>query len=678
MPAQPVDLALYNTANTTLVDTLANAFDATWQDAVNEMGTFSFKLPLTDSAVAACTFGRIVRFGLGGSARFAGVIDKVRPTPVNQGDEGGAESVTVSGRGMLVELDEAKTLPKPAASDAPGTIADIFPPIDDRPMQWYGMNFDRSSGWVASTKRGDHGETSAVSPGLPGNMRVLGADWIWSADDPGPEDDFLNFYEWVYLDAGFYCLDFCAYDAACYINGRRHPRNCAYNAEAETVEFTVINAGYILLCFEADLRDPTGYDEGLIWQITDGQEGALVYASSTAMKVYGTPNAALFMTAGEILLALKSDHASLNDWTFDFTATLDSDGNSLASTTAVDARIGDDSLWDVLQALAEVYIDFDVSASSKTLRIWNKGTHTTTPTVTWVAGDSTAGLADPSTVNLAELEWEKRRAPFNALAVRYESGWFTRPAVLPSEPRWGSLGIPHVASGAVAIDFADAVLDKVGVDVDVATFRQLRDMANADLPYVGYDKFSSLAVPNWSNLNATTSTPVKAITCSMDDEGNLDDVIVECGSYVEDAGTRVQRWIARSTRGGLGGLVQMAQGVSSVQQQRAPGLNYTEIVLFDAINQAAGASVSRTMPGKGLVHKLIARTNDAAGGTSSVDVTIGATTVTLSGTNSAGFQLLDIDEGLGIVFDPRTTATIELTTVGHDQITVYAAVSETR
>ena len=89
-------------------------------------------------------------------------------------------------------------------------------------------------------------------------------------------------------------------------------------------------------------------------------------------------------------------------------------------------------------------------------------------------------------------------------------------------------------------------------------------------------------------------------------------------------------------------------------------------------------TAARTMPGKGLIHKLIARVDDAAGGTSSMDVTVAGVSVTLTGTTAAGFQLLDFDEGLAIPYDPRTLATIDITTVGHRKITVYAAVSETR
>ena len=198
------------------------------------------------------------------------------------------------------------------------------------------------------------------------------------------------------------------------------------------------------------------------------------------------------------------------------------------------------------------------------------------------------------------------------------------------------------------------------------------------MPYTDFDKWSTMDVPSSSDLNTTTAMPVKAITCKMDRDGELDNVVVEFGSLIEDIGTQIERWIARSTRGGLSGLVQMAQGVTSTVQQRPPKLTQTEIVLFDSVNTPSGDSASRTMPGKGVVHKLIARVEDAAGGTSSVTVTINGVATVLSGTTGAGFAVLDYDEGLGITFDPRTVATATFTTVDHTKITIYAAVSETR
>ena len=664
-----VNASVYADSNTgaALAD-LTAAFGVKWQDLPNGQGSFRLELPIGHTQVAQCTYGRVVRLGHSGVQMFSGVIGDVSPTPVDEQTEG-VESVTVSGDGLGVELDEAKTLPKPAGK-SPGTIADIFPPIDDRPMEWYGMDYDDSSGWEAAVEVGLHGEASAVYPGLPGGMRVLGAHWIWL---DGAADDVLFFREWVFLDEGFYVLDFAAYDAGCYINGRRHPRNAAYG-EKERVEFTVINGGYVLVAFEADLRD-TNYDVGLVWQITEGEDGALVYASGTGMSVYSTPDAVLYMTAAEILLALKADHDSLDDWTFGFTATADSDSNSLSDTSAVAARIGDDSLWDIVQALAEVYIDFDMAGTGKTLSIWEKDSHANTPTLPLVAGGTSAAATE--FVNIKELSWDGKRAPFNALLVRYGSGWFHRPASLPAKPRWGSLSIEHVESGATAIEFADATLSALGVDQETATIGLVQNLPDEQLPYVGFDKWSQLAVPSKDNLDATTLLPVKALTCEGDRDGDLV-ATVELGSLVEDRATRVERWIARSTRGGLAGLVQMAQGLTQTLQQRPPGLNQTEVVLFDFINGGDDTTAARTMPGKGLIHKLIARVDDAAGGTSSMDVTVAGVSVTLTGTTAAGFQLLDFDEGLAIPYDPRTLATIDITAVGHRKITIYAAVSETR
>lgn len=664
-----VDVALYNAANTgTALSTLANAFGAEWQDVPNDKGRFRFELPLGDPDVALCTFGRTVRFGLAGSARWAGVIDTVIPTPIDERREG-IESMLVEGPGYADDFDTAKVRAKPVGK-APGTIADFVPAIDDHDFDWYGMHYDRSSGWSAATKLADHGETSAVWPGLPGGMRVLGADWIWSASPDPEEDERRYFYEWVYLGVGGYVLDFAAYDAACFINGKKQGRNAAFGEKAR-VEFSIRTAGYVLLCFEAEKRSAA--DPGLVWQITEGEDGPLVHASSTTM--YVRPPSGDFMTAGEILRSLKADHPSLDDWSFDFTGSVDSDGNSLTGTSSVSARIGADSLWDVLQALAEVYIDFEVYVQTKTLRIYNKGTQASVSTLPVVHGRCAAAATE--FVNVKGLEWERRRAPFNALIVRYEDGPFERPSPLPASPRFGYLGLPQIADGAKAIEFADALLDAVGVDQEVATLELVRNLPDDQLPYVAFNRWSVLEVPSWDDPDVTVQVPVKAITCRMDSDGQLN-TIVELGSLAENAQTLLERWIARSTRGGLSGLSQAAQGVQQVSQNPVPPLNQTEFVIFDAVGQSSGAVAYRTMPGKGLVHKLSARVKDDSGGTSSVEVTIAGTPVTLSGTTAAGFQLLDIDEGLSIPYDPRTVAQLDLTTVGHDQITIYAAVSETR
>lgn len=666
-----LDIALYGSSNSgALISTLPDAFGVKWQDERNGMGSFEFALDAEDPAVSACLYGRCVRHGIASAARWTGIIDKVEPVPISEETEG-RPVVTVSGAGIGIELDEAKTRKAPSGR-SPGAIADIFPPIDDRPMEWYGMDFDDSSGWVAATVVGSHGESSSIYPGLPGGMRTLGASWIWSDDVPG--DDFLFFREWVFLYPGFYCLDFAAYDAGCFINGRRHSRNAAYG-EKERVEFTVINGGYIMLAFEADLRD-TDYDRGLIWQITEGQDGDIVYGSGTGMKVYNTPDAVLSMTSAEILLALKNDHPSLDDWTFYFTAAADSASATLADTHAVAARIGDDSLWDILQALSEVYIDFDVGVMEKALYIWEKDTHSAASSMPIVAGGTIA--AETEFVNLVDLDWRNVRAEFNALMVRYESGWFEYPDVLPTNPRWGSLGIEHVASGAIARQFAAAVMSAKGVDQSSVTFKLVDNLPDAQLPYVGFDKWSLLNVPTDDDLDATTEVPVNSITCTMDDDGNCITTI-EAGSLAEEYDERIQRWISRSTRGGLSGLVQMAQGITATQQQRIPGLNQTEVVIFDTTDGAVeGSTTYRTMPLKGVVHKLIARVLSDSGGTTSVLVGIGGAGVTLSGTTGSGFQLLDIDESLNIPVDPRTEASLTLTTLGHAKVTIYAAISESR
>lgn len=668
-----VDVALYEDTNSgSSLSTLAEAFGVQWQDVKNGKGSFRLELPLGHADVALCAYGRVVRGGLASAARWAGVIDFVGPTPIDQRTEG-IPSVLISGEGEASDLEAARVLPHPVGK-APGAMADITPRFDERPMEWYGPDFDDSSGWEDSVELGTHGEGSAVSPGLPGGMRVLGAKWIWL---DGADDDFLFFREWVFLDEGFYCLDFCCYDAACFLNGRRHPRNAAYNAEAERVEFTVINSGYVLLAFEADLRDSAGYDPGLVWQITEGQEGPIVYASGSDMQVYGIPDAVLSMTAGEALLSVAESHPTMVDWSLDFTGSLDSDGNSLSATSAVTARIGADSFWSLLAALSEVYVDFDFSPTSKTVRIYEKGTKEASSALPVIAGGTVA--AESGFVNVKGLEWSCERAPFNALIVTYSAGTFLWPSTLPDKPRFFHLGITHVDSGATAIEFADALLETVGVDQETATITLVQNLPDDQLPYVAFDKWSLLDIPSKDDLDVTVEMPVRTITCQGDAKGRLV-TTVELGSLIEDRATRIERWIERSTRGGLSGLVQMAQGIQQDLQQRVPGLNQTDVKIIDITDATSkvGSSKSANMPGKGFLHKLYAMVNDATGGTSEIDVTVGGVTTTLSGTTAAGYQLLAMNEGLSIPYNPRTVYTGEVVSADHADITVYASVSPAR
>src|SRR5690606_26216375 len=103
----------------------------------------------------------------------------------------------------------------------------------------------------------------------------------------------------------------------------------------------------------------------------------------------------------------------------------------------------------------------------RTLRPFVKGTAGGASTLELVAGYSTAGLADPDSVNVTDLEWDIPRPDFDALVVRWARGRFTR----GSGSRWGALDIGHITDLGTAQSIADGLLALA--DARSATFAVL-------------------------------------------------------------------------------------------------------------------------------------------------------------------------------------------------------------
>ncbi len=671
-----VEARLFNAANTTQVAALSGAYDVQWQDVRNQIGNFSFKLALADTDFASLTFGLTFRGLVNGTAKWAGVIEQFKPVPVDAGTED-LEAVEVSGRGLLQQLAECAVLQAPTAVAAPppGAVAELSPPIDEREFEWYGIDFDDADGasaynWVASTELATMGETSSVFPGLPAGMPALGAKWIWRG---AGTSEYRLFRQWVSVSVGPLCLDFASEDAGVYINGRRFGTNSAYQ-EKQRVEFECTVAGYILLAFEARIGVVTGGGQGLVWNLTVGPEGATVATSGSACYVYSQPSETPNMTAGGTMLAMKADHPALTGWTFDFTATAASDAASLTATSGIPLRIGDDSVFDALLQYSDVYIDFDIAATGKTLRIWNKGDHDVTSSLALVAGKSTAGVADPTLVNILQLEWDIKQASFDALLVRWSGGRFTWPDPLPTVPRWRSLGLPNIASAALAETFATAFLATLGANTFSPTFDFL-PTSSAQYPYTIFDKFSTLNLPLPSDLNSTAAQNVQAITIQQDEDGVMK-VAVETGTLQESRQKYLERWIDRSSRGGAGGQFYAAGQISQQQIARASATTATDVILFSARNAASGDVSSRTSPQTGRINSLRLASMGATA-TSAVNVVINGTTYTLSGASGGtGYTVLDSDEAVLETVNVRSVIALTATTVAHPSLDVIASYSE--
>lgn len=665
-----VEARLFNEANTSQVAALSGAYAVTWMDGPNMVGSFSFRLDLADSDTALVEPGLTFRGLLGGTAVWAGVVEFVKPVPVEERREG-LEGVEVSGPGILADLASADVAPAPLNGPGPGVVAAIDPPIDDRWMEWYGVDFDDSADWVTADEYDLQGEASTIWPGMPAGMRPGIAYWI-GPGSPGSSEYQLA-RQWIPVDPGPFCLDFAGYDVGVYVNGRRHQRNAAY-FEKERVEFEVLSSGYVLLAFEA--RWVSGADPGFCWLATEGPDGPVIASSGSACYLYDTQSATPNMTANQVLFALKADHDTLDDWTFNFTGTADSASASVGATSGVSVRVGDDSLLTALEQFGDVYLDFDAGASGKVLSDWVKGTHANSSSLPLVAGASTAGEADPDAVNIRELEWETRRAPFTALRVRWAGGWFHWPDPLPTDPRFQPLGLQQISRLDVAQTFAEAYRAAVGVDVLSPAFAFLPVDAS-QWPYTAFDKWSTLELPSAADLDVPVGLAVAAIDVDSDDDGQAV-FTVEVGTLAEVYEERVQRWIARATRGGAGGQMHAAQAVERERPPRVPGTTMTNVPLLTSVAVLeSGYEQSFEFPMTGRVDAL-RLLGQGATGASDVEVFIdGVSVATLSGSSgSDAYTLLDVDEAVGVPVTVRSVGRVVAGTVVHPKLDLSASMSE--
>jgi hypothetical protein len=308
------------------------------------------------------------------------------------------------------------------------------------------------------------------------------------------------------------------------------------------------------------------------------------------------------------------------------------------------------------------------------LRIWNKGDHDVTSSLALVAGKSTAGVADPTTVNILQLEWDIKQASFDALLVRWSGGRFTWPDPLPTVPRWRSLGLPNIASAALAETFATAFLATLGANTFSPTFDFL-PTSSAQYPYTIFDKFSTLNLPLPNDLNSTAPQNVQAITIQQDEDGVMK-VAVETGTLQESRQKYLERWIDRSSRGGAGGQFYAAGQISQQQIARASATTATDVILFSARNAASGDVSSRTSPQTGRINSLRLASMGATA-TSAVDVVVNGNTYTLTGASGGtGYTVLDSDEAVLETVNVRSVIALTATTVAHPSLDVIASYSE--
>lgn len=429
MPAT-ITSSLYEADNSTVVVAdLTGSFDRSWQDPINDSGTGQLTVQLSDPHAAQLTPGRIVRFNVDGTPRFAMQIDSRRQLSVTT-PEDPDRVVSVEGAGHVTQWSQGIVLPENL----------VFPPYNEnRYFNWASPDLDDSA-WIDPTV--GYPVVDFVNnrydppPGWPDPF----ASWYWSRDTtlaaplgssyfrmPFTLDDPTTLVVFVTADDGF---DLWV-DGTFLMSGEPDPGASwehTYRAAVRLFagdhviavrgtnyqrDFDFLNiAGIAVTAFGLDTT--TGYlntDSFLFHTGVDPLDEPNQYP----WVCVDYPDPVPGFTAGRIIRVLLEENQALGalaDWTLSFTDTLDTNGDAWPDIAETPLRVGM-NLYDVLRQLAEAHIDFWASPDSLTLEATIKGQrgdfHTTPGSPPVLATVGTPGTPGGHQPNLTGLSHEQLR-----------------------------------------------------------------------------------------------------------------------------------------------------------------------------------------------------------------------------------------------------------------------------
>lgn len=676
-----VEVEHRNAANTAAGGAdLSAAFDVTYLHRRNEFGSISFRLDNDDPARASIGKGSIVRGRLGGTAKLPYVIERSRPTLVSRSDEG-VEATSYEGRFLLCEWDKGRLLMPPTLSN----LAETVPVLDERVMAWYGPDHDLTTQpWTNSTVIAVQGWASTFYTGLPSGWSDPAALWIGpSSGDADNAPAGVNlFHRWILIGTGPAALEFGGDNYVIgYCNGKQIGTGNDFKRR-QTYEFEVTRAGWMYLAFHLvnaeDDGAPGGNPTALIWSLRAGANGPVIARSDADTQILEYPTSIPVTPIGRQIRQARAGLDLLDGWTITGTDTHDETGAAYPDPGVMSFRIGKDSPWDVCRAHIDAgSIDVVSQVDGRVLRprVKNYGSAKSLPLVT---GYSTAGIADPDTVNVVDLSWDQPEVPFTALSVRWARGRFNWPATLPVNATWGDLDLGVIEDIDAAKQIATGLLTAYASGMDTATF-ELDPVDSTQWPLDAFTVHDTLSVPGPASHDTTTAQEVTSIQVDSTEDG--DPIFrVECGNPWQDRIKLLEQAGRRgSASGALGGLTATA---STADRDRVTAtLNrQSEWTLF--VTDADGTVGTSTphpanLPGVAYVVSLRMRGSAAsATGTTTVDVIRnGAVAATLSMGSTEEFDVALIGE---------TWLSNDLVTVtphvggdgGHTGVTIQASVSE--
>lgn len=668
------ELRLYQADNTTYVDSLTPADDAvgvegaelSFQKVAHDTGGTA-TVTLDPATATIPQHRQIIRLRLNGVDWAAWRVT-------------GTRTVVVSPSGQHRELVQvsARQLGFDGGIVQRGVPVSHLPATDTRLLGWPGHTYTEGASWIAATAVAVQGWGSAFYTGSPAGWTDQPAVWI--GDGTGDDEDAPDNVTWWFrhtftlaAPAANLVVDYAGDNKITpWFDGQKLSDQGDWQ-ESRRIELGPASAGTHLfagmITNAPDDGPPGGNPSAGLWTFRDGIEGAVVARSGTGVHVVPYTGPPPSTTDGYVMLALLAENPSLAGLTPSFTATLDSDGTAWPSiidpwTTQIGADIDD-----YVRSRYETAVDWEITASGA-FHMWVKGGRGAASTVDLVPYLSTSGLAAPATVNLNELEWDDNDTDsFDALLVRHNDGYLTRPASLPATPRWGFLEVDGDAGYATGA--ADASLALHGSGVQVASIDYV-PVTEADWPGAAFDVWDLVDVPSAADPDVMSQQRVRAVTFQVDRGGDAR-FIVELGSLVQERAELLDRQVkAKAGVGALSGTAASA-GRAVTSQARTLGARVSTVVLGSEPFPSVGASGVFQFPFTCRV-LWVRVTGVSPSGTTTLQVRKNGSTVATLSMGAAATS--DVEENLDVATNPTDGWDWNTTAVGgHTNLVITVGVA---
>lgn len=683
-----VGVLLRNDANTSTTATLDPPRAPSFQVVPNGMGSITFEMDKADMPIAGLDDGSVLQATLGGTARYAYRIRRIRPTEVAVGEEA-RETTTLEGPSIMVDWDES-LVQDPVGPDG-DPLARTVPVLDNRVMGWMGCDFDEAAStsgtWVDANEIASQGyQFTHRWTAQPAGWQDPDAKWIGphSGDDVDAPAGTNLLRRWVEVTAGRKILRYGGDNHVdVFINGEQKSRNADWKQSRE-FEFEVTVGGWLLLAFRlVNLAptDPGNNPTAMLYSLLDIATNTVEVRSDSDTQSLEYPSTEPEIPVGTQIRAIMGGNGLLTPWTVSGTATHDANSEPFGATGVMSYRIAKDTCWDILRTLSEFVIDVGPAVSGLTLHPRVKGDLANASTLELVTGYSTAAKesADPhSIVNVGtDLKWDIPSPICTRLRVRYGRGRF----LVGTGDRWGNLDLANIDDYDTAHAIASGIVELYAQSAATASFT-LDWNETSEWPFTAFDQWSTLDVPGPYDHDTTTTQAIAAITCTGDDDQDGKAVFaVECGSLVESQATLLERSARRTTGGSaLGGRAAGAvPALTLAGEDRRPVMSEwyvgdAQYIEDDDVGVFTG-EMNPPMPAEVLSMRLRADPTDATGDTEA-EVHINGVAVA-SFTLGASDSFDQVPVGLQTITSDAWKWVVT-THGGHTRLTIQASVAGAR